>query len=160
MASTPPLDFQKTVRELQLKFTRFYAQALSKQRLSFSQFALVSFIYHGGDAAMNVLAKHLMVSLPAVTYLGDRLERDGVVRRPSHGHDRRITLIRITEKGNRAVEETQVKIQKLFVKTLLAFGPRERSVIQKFYVDFSHQLETQLAQTVIPVRRNVFKRNP
>ena len=118
-----PIDpqFQKTVRELQLKFTRFYARFLSKQNLTFSQFALTSLVYHGGEAPMSALARKLMISLPAVTHLVDRLEREKMIKRVPHGKDRRVTLIRITKKGGAAVQETQGRIQKLFMKTMLDF---------------------------------------
>jgi len=148
-----PIDpqFQKTVRELQLKFTRFYACFLSKRNLTFSQFALVSLVYHGGETPMSKLAKKLMISLPAVTHLTDRLERERFIKRIPHGSDRRVTLIRITKRGVAAVEETQGRIQKLFIKTLLDFHPRERPIIQDFYVRFSGELEKQLyAEQSVP----------
>ena len=143
-------QFQKTVRELQLKFTRYYAKSLSEHHLSVSQFALVSLVYHGGEAPMSSLAKRLMISLPAVTHLVDRLERDKFIKRASHPTDRRVTLIRITKKGEKAVYETQGRIQKLFMKTLHAFEPKERYVVQDFYVRFSGELEKQLHEVGKP----------
>ena len=137
-------EFQDTVRQLQLKFTRFYARFLSQHDLTFPQFALISLAYHEGEAPMNAFAKRLMISLPAVTHLVDRLERDGFIRRIAHGRDRRVTLIRITEKGKKAVAETQGRIQKLFLGLLREFPLRDRAAIQKFYVRFAAQLEYEL----------------
>src|SRR3989338_7560335 len=112
---TSSSEFQRTVRELQLKFTRFYARFLAHRNLTFPQFAFISLAYHEGEAQMNAFAKRMMISLPAVTYLVDRLEREKFIRRIPHPHDRRATLIRITEKGKRAVEQTQGRIQQLFM---------------------------------------------
>src|SRR3989338_7039473 len=96
------LEFQKTIRGLQLKFTRFYAHFLSKQKLTFPQFALLSIAYHEGSVQMSSFAKRMMISLPTVTHLVDRLERAGFIRRTPHESDRRITLIKIKSKGEKA----------------------------------------------------------
>ena len=137
-------EFQNLIRQLQIRFTRFYARFLSRHDLTFPQFALVSLAYHEGDAPMNAFAKRLMISLPAVTHLVDRLEREKFIRRIPHGYDRRVTLIRITEKGRKAVAETQGRIQKLFLNLLLQFPKRDRETIQNFYAKFSAQLEYEL----------------
>jgi DNA-binding MarR family transcriptional regulator len=146
-------SFQKIVRELQTKFTRFYTRFLSRMNLTLPQFALVSLVYHDGDAQMNSFAKRLMISLPAVTHLVDRLERDQFVRRLPHKTDRRITMIRITEKGKRAVEETQGRVQLLFVNTLGRFKREEQKAIQAFYSIFSNQLEEEIHKESGPLKK-------
>jgi DNA-binding MarR family transcriptional regulator len=144
--SVPSPVFQRTVRQLQLKFTRFYTRFLARRNLTFPQFALVSLLYHEGEAPMNTFAKRLMLSLPAVTYLVDRLEREKFIVRSPHAKDRRVTLLKIKEKGKRAVEQTQGRIQQLFMDTLFEFDVPERPIIQSFYVKFSARLENEIKQ--------------
>ncbi len=53
----------------------------------------------GADLSMGALSARLMVTSGNVTGLIDAMERDGLVRRMRHPHDRRSTLIGMTAEG-------------------------------------------------------------
>ena len=56
-----------------------------------------------GPQIMSSLRDHLGVTARSVTALVDALEQDQLVRRVPHPHDRRATIIELTEAGHRAI---------------------------------------------------------
>lgn len=81
-----------------------------------------------GGKAMSVghLASVATMKQPTVTRILDRMEAKGEVRRMADRTDRRITLVRITAKGTRAVEKLIPLANEHADRVLEPFG-RERA---------------------------------
>ena len=54
-----------------------------------------------------------MLENPTVTGLIDRLEKLGYVKRSDHPNDRRVYLVRLTEKGNKVANKALPIVKKL-----------------------------------------------
>lgn len=63
------------------------------------------FLLHDGPANMSKLAEYQNVSLPTISRSVSRLEKMGWIRRLSSPHDRRVTLVELTEDGRKRLEE-------------------------------------------------------
>lgn len=63
------------------------------------------FMLLDGPANLSELAEYQSVSLPTMSRSVSRLEKIGWVKRSSDPHDRRVTLIELTEDGCRRLEE-------------------------------------------------------
>jgi DNA-binding MarR family transcriptional regulator len=75
--------------------------ALRPHGLTFARYealVLLSFSRRG-SLPMRVMGERLQLHPTSVTNIVDRLEADGLVRRTPHPHDRRATLVAITEAG-------------------------------------------------------------
>jgi len=57
-----------------------------------------------GALPMGKMGERLMIHPTSVTNIVDRLERQGLVRRVAHEHDRRTTLVEITDAGRKRLE--------------------------------------------------------
>src|ERR1041385_330131 len=75
--------------------------ALRAHGLTFARYeALVLLVFsRRGSLPMRVMGERLQLHPTSVTNIVDRLEADGLVRRTPHPHDRRATLVEITEAG-------------------------------------------------------------
>lgn len=80
----------------------------------------------GGGLPLGEIGRHLVVTKANVTGLVDRLERDGLVRRESHS-DRRVTLARLTEKGERLLAEALPRHRQMLADLMdcLTFDEKE-----------------------------------
>ncbi|GAA2111664.1 MarR family winged helix-turn-helix transcriptional regulator [Actinomadura alba] len=58
----------------------------------------------GGSARLSALSRLMMVHQTTVTLTIDQLEAEGLVIRRPHAHDRRTTLVEITERGRECVK--------------------------------------------------------
>ena len=63
------------------------------------------FLLHDGPCNMSRLAEYQSVSLPTISRSVSRLEKLGWLRRSSSPHDRRVTLVELTEDGRMRLEE-------------------------------------------------------
>jgi DNA-binding MarR family transcriptional regulator len=60
-----------------------------------------------GERGQSDLARDLQLTSSASTALVDRLERQGVAERTPHPHDRRRTIVRLTERGQQIADESR-----------------------------------------------------
>ena len=100
-------DAVRSLRALILAGER-YRQAISDHvGLGITETQAVSYLTVHGDRGQNELAADLGLSSGASTALVDRLERQGIAERYPHPSDRRRTLVKLTERGNRVVVESR-----------------------------------------------------
>lgn len=82
-----------------------YRQVLSDHvGLGTTDTQAISYLTVHGDRGQNELAADLGLSSGASTALVDRLEREGIAERYPHPHDRRRTLVRLTDRGHAIVD--------------------------------------------------------
>ncbi len=79
-----------------------------------------------GSCTMSELARHLAVSLPTVSKTVDLLVRRGWVERWIDKRDRRQTMIRLTARGRRALNQVRQRAERHVASTLAPLGDGER----------------------------------
>lgn len=139
-------EFIRSFREIQPKFSRFYARILTQADLSLPQYALLNQLTTQGTVSMTEISGKLFISKPAVTSLADRLERNKLLKRVGHPSDRRIFLLQILPKGERVVRKIQTQALQFLLKTLDQFNVTERRTIIRFYTSLSKTMDQLLAQ--------------
>lgn len=84
--------------------SRNVAGKIAEYGLTTAQFGILEALYHIGPLSLGELADKLLVTGGNVTYVMDRLEEQGMVRRDRSGEDRRIVVARLTRKGRGLIE--------------------------------------------------------
>ena len=103
-----------TREELALKLTVVLAKAqaaieahatahAASHGLTMAEFAVLEALYHKGDLLLGELQRKVLVSTGGITYLVDRLERKGLVRRLECRTDRRARFASLTEQGSQLI---------------------------------------------------------
>ncbi len=100
-------------------FMRFLREGLVELNMSPARFQLLQSLSQGGALSMIDLADRLSVTKRNVTTLVDGLEKDGLATRRPHPHDRRSTLVAITEAGETAFSKA-AEVQRRHLQGLLA----------------------------------------
>ena len=132
------------LRDLQVKFPRFYTRVLTARDLTLPQYTLLSLLTISGTVPMTEISEKLFISKPAVTSLVDRLEEKKFLKRLPHPNDRRVHLIQIAPKGEKLTQAIRASALALFLKTLDKFSANEREIIGRFYASLSHTMDTAL----------------
>ena len=117
-------QFAEQMSQVLPKVVRWFhlnsANALTKSRLNPAQFFVLDIIYELGEQKMSQLAKHLSVSLPAVTRIVDKLYAEKMVERIPSQKDRRVIRISIAAKGEKIVtkfrEQRKLAFKDIFGK--------------------------------------------
>jgi MarR family 2-MHQ and catechol resistance regulon transcriptional repressor len=72
--------------------------------LTLGEFAVLEALYHKGNLLLGELQRKLLVSTGGITYLVDRLEGKGLVRRLECATDRRARYASLTPQGSALIE--------------------------------------------------------
>jgi len=86
-----------------LTVARAVGARISSYGLTAPQFAVLDTLYHVGPLSLGDLAEKLIVTGGNITYVVDRLERDGLVERRRSDDDRRVVQARLTPKGRERI---------------------------------------------------------
>ncbi|MBB6215507.1 DNA-binding MarR family transcriptional regulator [Anaerosolibacter carboniphilus] len=73
--------------------------------MTVAQFGVLEILYHKGDLRICDIIERTLSTGGNMTVVIDNLEKEGLVGRYSDPNDRRASLISITEKGKKLVEE-------------------------------------------------------
>jgi MarR family 2-MHQ and catechol resistance regulon transcriptional repressor len=84
---------------------RAVATKVGEYGLTTPQFGVLEALHHLGPLSLGELAEKLLVTGGNVTYVMDRLEAQGLVRRQRSPEDRRVVLAHLTEEGRELVAE-------------------------------------------------------
>lgn len=133
--------FVRQFREIQPKFSRFYARLLIQADLSLPQFALLNQLLDRPPLSMTEASQRLHISKPAVTHLVDRLEERKFLRRLAHPKDRRVTLLEILPKGQGLVRKAQGQVLEFVLRALEGLDAAEQKVITRFYAKLSQNID-------------------
>jgi MarR family transcriptional regulator, 2-MHQ and catechol-resistance regulon repressor len=105
--------------------------------LTFSQYNVLRVLNKSTDGQNSVTnaSKIMIVSSPNMTGIAKRLEKNGFIIRKNDPKDERITLLEITPKGKRAIENIKTAHDDN-MKTYLKFFSREEK--KKLLEDLKH----------------------
>ena len=81
------------------------AADVARHGLTLAEFGVLEALHHKGRMLLGEVQRSLLVSSGGVTYLVDRLEQRGLVRRDRCPEDRRARYAVLTEAGRAFVEE-------------------------------------------------------
>ena len=81
------------------------AHKLAEYDLTTAQFGVLEALHHLGPLTLGDLAEKLLVTGGNVTYVMDRLQKDGLVTRRRCSQDRRVVWAELTEEGRSLIEE-------------------------------------------------------
>src|SRR5436309_2118615 len=105
--TAPPMSAVTSVmRAYQILMARLN-EVLEPFDLTFPRYEALMLLYYSrsGSLPLGKIGDRLQVHRTSVTNLIDGLERDGLLHRNPHEHDRRTTLAAITERGRRVAAE-------------------------------------------------------
>jgi MarR family 2-MHQ and catechol resistance regulon transcriptional repressor len=80
-------------------------KAIQTKGLNPTEFAVLELLYHKGDQPMQQIGGKILLASGSITYVVDKLEQKGLLRRIACPNDRRVTYAQITEQGKAFIEE-------------------------------------------------------
>jgi MarR family transcriptional regulator, 2-MHQ and catechol-resistance regulon repressor len=80
-------------------------KAIQTKGLNPTEFAVLELLYHKGDQPMQQIGGKILLASGSITYVVDKLEQKGLLRRIACPSDRRVTYAQITEQGKTFIEE-------------------------------------------------------
>ncbi|PAB60372.1 MarR family winged helix-turn-helix transcriptional regulator [Anaeromicrobium sediminis] len=80
-------------------------KSIKKGGLTHSQFGVLEVLYHKGDLRISEIIEKILSTGGNMTVVIDNLQKNDLVKRISDPKDRRATLISITDKGRKLLDD-------------------------------------------------------
>ncbi|HOE69180.1 MAG TPA: MarR family transcriptional regulator [Candidatus Omnitrophota bacterium] len=139
-------EFTHTFGEMQPKFSRLYANILTRISLTVPQFVLLNQIRLSGTISMTDASKRLGITKPAITHLVDKLEEKKLLKRTPHAEDRRVILLEIQPKGEKIVADIHSYSLQMLLTAYDRFDASGQKTIRRFHSAISRELDHRLME--------------
>ena len=136
-----------SIGRLYIFLNQYFTEIYKEFGLNPAQFNLLMLIKHfGGEKGVSQieLGDKLFVSAANITKLIDRLEKKGIARRFSSKKDRRVNLIKITEKGSKLLDKVWKKHVQALNNILEGFSEVEKKEFNEFLERFKEEMRKKL----------------
>jgi MarR family 2-MHQ and catechol resistance regulon transcriptional repressor len=70
-----------------------------------TEFAVLELLYHKGDVPLQQIGGKILLASGSITYVVDKLEQKGLLKRIACPKDRRVTYAQISDTGKQFIEE-------------------------------------------------------
>lgn len=132
---------EKIITLLQKRIEKKIFSELKKGKINIPQFHILEILREEGERTMGQLAERLYITTSAVTNLVTKLLRHNLVNRKHSLDDRRLILIKITERGNKIVASVWEQVYGFFNSLLAEFNQEEKKLWRKLWEKVYSSLE-------------------
>ncbi|MBM4764326.1 MarR family transcriptional regulator [Bacillus sp. B15-48] len=80
-------------------------KVIQQKGLNPTEFAVLELLYHKGDQPLQQIGDKILLASGSITYVVDKLEKKGFLKRVGCPKDRRVTYAQITEAGEGFIKE-------------------------------------------------------
>lgn len=80
-------------------------KVIQQKGLNPTEFAVLELLYHKGDQPLQQIGGKILLASGSITYVVDKLEQKGFLKRIGCPKDRRVTYAQITDEGRALIEE-------------------------------------------------------
>lgn len=94
--------------------------------VSFSEFAVLEVLLHKGPLPIGDVGDHVLLTSGSMTYVVDKLEEEGLIRRRHCEEDRRIIYAELTGQGRELIEEVFSEHAALIRRLMDELSPAEK----------------------------------
>lgn len=70
-----------------------------------TEFAVLELLYHKGDQPLQQIGGKILLASGSITYVVDKLEEKGLLKRAACPKDRRVTYAQITDEGKKFIDD-------------------------------------------------------
>lgn len=91
-----------------------------------TEFAVLELLYHKGRQPLQQIGNKILLASGSITYVIDKLEKRGYLKRVSCPSDRRVTFADITEEGAKFMQQLFPEHEKNLHELLNVLTPEEK----------------------------------
>ncbi|WP_147531736.1 MarR family winged helix-turn-helix transcriptional regulator [Bacillus marasmi] len=78
---------------------------IAKNGLNPTEFAVLELLYHKGEQPLQQIGGKILLASGSITYVVDKLEQKGLLKRVACPNDRRVTYAKISDEGKQFIED-------------------------------------------------------
>ncbi|MCD9022135.1 MarR family winged helix-turn-helix transcriptional regulator [Cohnella silvisoli] len=101
---------------------------IKRYGLNRTEFGVVELLYHKGSQPLQQIGGKVLMSSGNITYVVDKLEQKGLVKRRASEEDRRLIYAEITDAGKQLIEEVFPKHAMVISQAVNGLSDDEKKV--------------------------------
>lgn len=134
----------ETMLYLYAESRRVTKTAAREHGLTGPQVSALKILEATGDLSLTELSERMSAKNSTITGIVDRMERDGLVVRERSSSDRRIVLIRATDKGRELARSVKVGAMELLTGALGSLGEKDRQELLRIVFELAEHVRTEI----------------
>src|SRR3954452_21485086 len=84
-------------------------EEMTRNKLSITEFSVLEVLYQKGKQTIQQIGNCILISSGSMTYVIDKLEQKGLIKRNDCPDDRRVIHVTLTDEGNELMNEIMPK---------------------------------------------------
>ncbi|NQD64709.1 MarR family transcriptional regulator [Bacillus haikouensis] len=99
---------------------------IQENGLNPTEFAVLELLYHKGDQPLQQIGGKILLASGSITYVVDKLEQKGYLKRVACPKDRRVTYAQISETGRSLIDRIFPNHEARIHELMSALSPEEK----------------------------------
>lgn len=100
---------------------------IQENGLNPTEFAVLELLYHKGDQPLQQIGGKILLASGSITYVVDKLEQKGYLKRVACPKDRRVTYAQISETGRSLIDKIFPNHEERIHELMSALSPEEKN---------------------------------
>jgi MarR family transcriptional regulator, 2-MHQ and catechol-resistance regulon repressor len=100
---------------------------IQENGLNPTEFAVLELLYHKGDQPLQQIGGKILLASGSITYVVDKLEQKGYLKRVACPKDRRVTYAQISETGRNLIDKIFPNHEERIHELMSALSPEEKN---------------------------------
>lgn len=126
------LSLWVVINRAHASITRRAEEDIKKRGFGYTEWSIMEFLYHKGQQPMARLGERILITSGSVTYIVDKLEQRGLVKRQPCQEDRRIVYAVLTEKGRAVMEKEFPEHAEQILALMGVLTPTEQERVKEY----------------------------
>ena len=120
-SNIPYLVLMQTAKAVQERMK----MELAKDSLNITEFSVLEVLYHKERQTIQQIGSSILISSGSMTYVIDKLEQRGLLKRSGCPNDRRAIYVALTDQGMNVMKQIMPEHQRLIDNFFAALNPDE-----------------------------------
>ncbi|MBX7194511.1 MAG: MarR family transcriptional regulator [Sandaracinaceae bacterium] len=134
----------ETILYLYAESRRVTKTEARERGLTGPQLSVLKILEATGDLSLTELSERMSAKNSTITGIVDRMERDGLVLRDRSSADRRVVLIRATDKGRELARSVKVGAMELLTGALAALDEKDRQELRRIVLELAEHVRSEV----------------
>lgn len=104
-------------------------QFFQEQGLNPTEFAVLELLYHKGKQPLQQIGQKILLASGSITYVVDKLEKRGYLKRNLCPNDRRVTFAEITKEGQKLMDNIFPLHEKMLHEIMSVLSTEEKDQV-------------------------------
>lgn len=134
----------ETILYLYAESRRVTKTEARERGLTGPQLSVLKILEATGDLSLTELSERMSAKNSTITGIVDRMERDALVVRDRSSSDRRVVLIRATDKGRELARSVPVSAMELLTDALASLAERDRQELRRIVLEVAEHVRGEI----------------